>query len=53
MAAIRLDKKQDNIEKVLSSLMDETVSVPSSRDGSNEAARDPLASSKWEEVTCF
>jgi hypothetical protein len=53
MAAIRLDKKQDNIEKVLSSLMDETVSAPSSRDGSNEAARDPLASSKWEEVTCF
>ncbi|KAL9372994.1 hypothetical protein Peur_035238 [Populus x canadensis] len=51
MAAIRLDKKQDNIEKVLSSLMDETVSAPSSRDGSNEAASDPLASSKWEEIS--
>ncbi|XP_011015853.1 PREDICTED: protein ROOT HAIR DEFECTIVE 3 homolog 2-like, partial [Populus euphratica] len=51
MAAIRLDKKQDNIEKFLSSLMDETVSVPSSRDRSNEAARDPLASSKWEEIS--
>jgi hypothetical protein len=53
MAAIRPDKKQANIEKVLSSLMGETVSVLSSRDGSNEAARDPLASSKWEEVRCF
>ncbi|CAK7336942.1 unnamed protein product [Dovyalis caffra] len=50
MAAIRLDKKPDNIEKVLFSLlMDETV--PSSRDRSNEAARDPLASSTWEEIS--
>ena len=51
MAAIRLDEKPDNIEKVLfSTLMDGIVSVSSSQDRRIGASADPLASSTWEEV---
>ncbi|XP_034210772.1 protein ROOT HAIR DEFECTIVE 3 homolog 2-like isoform X2 [Prunus dulcis] len=50
MAAIRLDEKPDNIEKVLfSTLMDGIVSVSSSQDRRIGASADPLASSTWEE----
>ncbi|BFG28356.1 hypothetical protein CerSpe_146300 [Prunus speciosa] len=52
MAAIRLDEKPDNIEKVLfSSLMDGAVTISSSQDRRIEASADPLASSNWEEVS--
>ncbi|VVA22668.1 PREDICTED: ROOT HAIR [Prunus dulcis] len=52
MAAIRLEEKPDNIEKLLfSSLMDGTVTVSSSQDGRIAASTDPLASSTWEEVS--
>ncbi|PQP97230.1 uncharacterized protein Pyn_09596 [Prunus yedoensis var. nudiflora] len=52
MAAIRLDEKPDNIEKVLfSSLMDGTVIVSSSQDRRIGASAYPLASSTWEEVS--
>ncbi|KAI5332211.1 hypothetical protein L3X38_022340 [Prunus dulcis] len=52
MAAIRLDEKPDNIEKVLfSSLMDEAVIVSSSQDREIGPSVDPLASSNWEEVS--
>ncbi|KAI5332212.1 hypothetical protein L3X38_022341 [Prunus dulcis] len=52
MAAIRLDEKPDNIEKVLfSTLMDGIVSVSSSQDRRIGASADPLASSTWEEVS--
>ncbi|ONI11434.1 hypothetical protein PRUPE_4G106600 [Prunus persica] len=52
MAAIRLDEKPDNIEKVLfSSLMDGAVIVSSSQDREIGASVDPLASSNWEEVS--
>ncbi|KAL6282852.1 hypothetical protein ACE6H2_013781 [Prunus campanulata] len=50
MAAIRLEEKPDNIEKLLfSSLMDGTVTVSSSQDRRIAASTDPLASSTWEE----
>ncbi|CAL2252658.1 unnamed protein product [Prunus armeniaca] len=52
MAAIRLEEKPDNIEKLLfSSLMDGTVTVSSSQDGRIADSTDPLASSTWEEVS--
>ncbi|ONI11430.1 hypothetical protein PRUPE_4G106400 [Prunus persica] len=52
MAAIRLEEKPDNIEKLLfSSLMDGTVTVSSSQDRRIAASTDPLASSTWEEVS--
>ncbi|CAL9016167.1 unnamed protein product [Prunus brigantina] len=52
MAAIRLEEKPDNIEKLLfSSLMDGTVTVSSSQAGRIAASTDPLASSTWEEVS--
>ncbi|KAK3188901.1 hypothetical protein Dsin_028462 [Dipteronia sinensis] len=52
MAAIRLDEKPDKIETVLvSSLMDGTLTVSSSRDRSVGTSADPLASSTWEEVS--
>ncbi|XP_008225781.1 PREDICTED: protein ROOT HAIR DEFECTIVE 3 homolog 2-like [Prunus mume] len=52
MAAIRLDEKPDNIEKVLfSTLMDGIVNVSSSQDRRIGASADPLASSTWEEVS--
>ena len=51
MAAIRLDEKPDKIETVLvSSLIDGTLTVSSSRDRSIGTSVDPLASSTWEEV---
>ena len=51
MAAIRLDEKPDNIEKVLfSTLMDGAITVSSSQDRTIEASSDPLALSNWEEV---
>lgn len=51
MAAIRLDEKPDKIESLLfSSLMNSTLTVPSSKDRSVGAATDLLASSTWEEV---
>lgn len=50
-AAIRLDEKPDNIEKVIfSSLMDGTGTVPSSQDNRTRALTDPLAANTWEEV---
>ncbi|KAI9197925.1 hypothetical protein LWI28_006806 [Acer negundo] len=52
MAAIRLDEKPDKIETVLvSSLIDGTLTVSSSRDRSIGTSADPLASSTWEEVS--
>ncbi|KAF5472111.1 hypothetical protein F2P56_008851 [Juglans regia] len=52
MAAVRLDEKPDKIENLLfSSLMDGTLTVPSSQDRSVGARTDPLASSTWEEVS--
>ncbi|XP_034212674.1 uncharacterized protein LOC117625177 [Prunus dulcis] len=52
MAAIRLDEKPDNIEKVLvSSLMDGTVTVSSSQDRRIGASAYLLASNTWEEVS--
>ncbi|XP_042945155.1 protein ROOT HAIR DEFECTIVE 3 homolog 2-like isoform X2 [Carya illinoinensis] len=52
MAAIRLDEKPDKIENLLfSSLMDSTLTVPSSQNRSVRAPTDPLASSTWEEVS--
>ncbi|XP_041028943.1 protein ROOT HAIR DEFECTIVE 3 homolog 2-like isoform X2 [Juglans microcarpa x Juglans regia] len=52
MAAVRLDEKPDMIENLLfSSLMDGTLTVPSSQDRSVGAHTDPLASSTWEEVS--
>lgn len=51
LAAIRLDEKPDQIEKLLfSSLMHETVSLPLAQDKQMDASLDPLASSTWEEV---
>ncbi|KAI5332205.1 hypothetical protein L3X38_022334 [Prunus dulcis] len=50
MAAIRLDEKPDNIEKVLfSSLVDGTVTVSSSQDRRIGASAYLLASNTWEE----
>ncbi|PQQ13311.1 protein ROOT HAIR DEFECTIVE 3 homolog 2 [Prunus yedoensis var. nudiflora] len=52
MAAIRLEEKPDNIEKLLfSSLMDGTVTVSSSQDRRIAASTYPLASSTWEGVS--
>ncbi|BBH01316.1 Root hair defective 3 GTP-binding protein [Prunus dulcis] len=52
MAAIRMESKPDNIEKLLfSSLMDGTVTVSSSQDRRVAASTYPLASSTWEEVS--
>ncbi|TQD91261.1 hypothetical protein C1H46_023187 [Malus baccata] len=52
MAAIRLDEKPDNIENVLvSSLVDGTVTVSSSKSRKLGPSTDPLASSSWEEVS--
>lgn len=51
LAAIRLDEKSDDIENVLFSLSDGTVSVPSSKDRSIGASSDSLASSTWKEVS--
>ncbi|KAL6201627.1 hypothetical protein ACLB2K_025340 [Fragaria x ananassa] len=51
-AAIRLDEKPDNIEKVIfSSLMDGTGTALSTQDRSTRALADPLATSTWEEVS--
>ncbi|XP_004293731.1 PREDICTED: protein ROOT HAIR DEFECTIVE 3 homolog 2 [Fragaria vesca subsp. vesca] len=51
-AAIRLDEKPDNIEKVIfSSLMDGTGTALSTQDKSTRALADPLATSTWEEVS--
>ncbi|KAM5587220.1 protein ROOT HAIR DEFECTIVE 3 [Rosa sericea] len=51
-AAIRLDEKPDNIEKVIfSSLMDGTGTALSSQDTRTRALTDPLATSTWEEVS--
>ncbi|BFG28357.1 hypothetical protein CerSpe_146310 [Prunus speciosa] len=52
MAAIRLEEKPDDIEKILfSSLMDGTVTVSSSQDRRIETSAYPLASNTWEEVS--
>jgi protein SEY1 len=51
MAAIRLDEKPDQIERVLDlSLVNKTSAATSSQYTDREASVDPLASSTWEEV---
>ncbi|XP_045804709.1 protein ROOT HAIR DEFECTIVE 3 homolog 2 isoform X2 [Trifolium pratense] len=52
MAAIRLDEKPDNIERVLDlSLINKTSAAASSQYTDREVSMDPLASSTWEEVS--
>lgn len=52
MAAIRLDEKPDQIERVLDlSLVNKTSAATSSQYTDREASVDPLASSTWEEVS--
>jgi len=54
MAAIRLDDKPDQIERVLDlSLVNKTSAATSSQYTDREASVDPLASSTWEEVLYF
>jgi hypothetical protein len=54
MAAIRLEEKPDNIERVLDlSLVNKTSAAASSQYTDREVTVDPLASSTWEEVLYF
>jgi hypothetical protein len=54
MAAIRLEEKPDNIERVLDlSLVNKTSAAASSQYTDREVSVDPLASSTWEEVLYF
>ncbi|CAK8531170.1 unnamed protein product [Lathyrus sativus] len=52
MAAIRLDEKPDQIDRVLQlSLINKTSAAASTQYTDKEASVDPLASSTWEEVS--
>lgn len=50
MAVIRLDEREDNVETVLSSLLDGPVAVASPRYRNVGPSGDPLASSTWDKV---